>query len=664
MPVVGLGELRHAGLACLAIISALAMAIACGDPQSTEPESEGVVELVKEVEVSVEIETERVVEVVEEVEVPVEIETERVVEVVEEVEVPVEIETERVVEVVEEVEVPVEIQVEPASPPSPGLWAGDLIGEPGQTQFSPPWLAVRIRPGEDPYQDPWRVEVGPSPGYLPPAFLCDLKQRPDGWELSSCTGLVYVDLQIFAPAAEGAVEVTLTSPNFVARGILTRIESRDELQSSDNVEVLWHQPGEALHSDIWAEDGLVFAPRLDGTIEIIDGNSGNILGRATAGNYVLDVKARDGILYAATASSGLQIIDVSDPVRPQPIGEFFAPPHEGFTNFHNIFLSPNGQFVYAINQSEYPKTDLLVIDVSDPAKAVEAGRFSLDTDTASAFNFHDAHDVNVMEVDGRLIAFLNYLEAGLRPQPIGEFFAPPHEGFTNFHNIFLSPNGQFVYAINQSEYPKTDLLVIDVSDPAKAVEAGRFSLDTDTASAFNFHDAHDVNVMEVDGRLIAFLNYLEAGLWILDLTDPQDIVVVGSITWEGIFSHSGWPFRIGERLYYAHNTEGYDAHMTILEVTDLSNPGVVSRFATRRGISIHNVQVERGIAYISYYVDGLRVVDLRDPLSPREIAHFDTVPAENERDILQGAWGVRVLNGNVYVSDIELGTYALRVDVD
>ena len=565
MPVVGLGELRHAGLACLAIISALAMAIACGDPQSTEPESEGVVELVKEVEVSVEIETERVVEVVEEVEVPVEIETERVVEVVEEVEVPVEIETERVVEVVEEVEVPVEIQVEPASPPSPGLWAGDLIGEPGQTQFSPPWLAVRIRPGEDPNQDPWRVEVGPSPGYLPPAFLCDLKQRPDGWELSSCTGLVYVDLQIFAPAAEGAVEVTLTSPNFVARGILTRIESRDELQSSDNVEVLWHQPGEALHSDIWAEDGLVFAPRLDGTIEIIDGNSGNILGRATAGNYVLDVKARDGILYAATASSGLQIIDVSDPVRPQPIGEFFA---------------------------------------------------------------------------------------------------PPHEGFTNFHNIFLSPNGQFVYAINQSEYPKTDLLVIDVSDPAKAVEAGRFSLDTDTASAFNFHDAHDVNVMEVDGRLIAFLNYLEAGLWILDLTDPQDIVVVGSITWEGIFSHSGWPFRIGERLYYAHNTEGYDAHMTILEVTDLSNPGVVSRFATRRGISIHNVQVERGIAYISYYVDGLRVVDLRDPLSPREIAHFDTVPAENERDILQGAWGVRVLNGNVYVSDIELGTYALRVDVD
>ena len=280
---------------------------------------------------------------------------------------------------------------------------------------------------------------------------------------------------------------------------------------------------------------------------------------------MFDVKARDGILYAATASSGLQIIDVSDPVNPRPIGEFFA---------------------------------------------------------------------------------------------------PPHEGFTNLHNIFLSPDGQFVYAINQTEYPKTDLLAIEVSDPSNAVEAGRFSLDTDTASAFNFHDTHDVNVIEVDERLIAFLNYLDAGLWILDVTDPQDMFVVGSITWEGIFSHSGWPFRIGESLYYAHNAEGYDAHMTILEVTDLANPRIVSRFATREGVSIHNVQVEGGIAYISYYIDGLRVVDLRDPLSPREIAHFDTVPAENERDILQGAWGVRVLDGSVYVSDIELGTYAFRVDVD
>ena len=556
LPVADLSGMRHAGLVCLALASALALTVACGDARSTEPGVDG---LVRETRAPVDAEADS------EARAPVDAGADR------ETRAPVDAEADRETrspvdaEADSEARTPVDAEVEPASPPSPGLWAGDLIGHPGQAGFSPPWLAVRIRPGEDPYQDPWKLEVGPSPGYLPPAFLCDLKQRPDGWELSSCTGLVYVDLHIFAPANEGVLEATLSSPDFVARGTLTRIESRDEPQSSDNVEVLWHQPGEALHSDIWADEGLVFAPRLDGIIEIIDASNGNVLGRATAGEYVFDVKARDGILYAATASSGLQIIDVSDPARPQPIGEFFAP------------------------------------------------------------------------------AF---------------------EGYTNLHNIFLSPDGRFVYAINQSAYPETDLLAIDVSDPSNAVEAGRFSLETDTASAFNFHDAHDVHVLEVEGRLIAFLNYLDAGLWILDVTDPLDMLVVGSITWEGIFSHSGWPFWIGEGLYYAHNAEGYGAHMTILEVTDLANPRVVSSFATRRGISIHNVQVEDGIAYISYYIDGLRVVDLRDPLSPREIAHFDTVPAGDERDILQGAWGVRVLDGNVYISDIELGTYALKVHVD
>ena len=104
--------------------------------------------------------------------------------------------------------------------------------------------------------------------------------------------------------------------------------------------------------------------------------------------------------------------------------------------------------------------------------------------------------------------------------------------------------------------------------------------------------------------------------------------------------------------------------MTVLDVTDTANPTVVSHFATREGISIHNVEVVDGIAYISYYLDGLRVVDLRDPHMPEEIAHFDTVPDANERGLTQGAFGIRVLDGVVYLSDIESGVYAFRVDVD
>ena len=446
--------------------------------------------------------------------------------------------------------------------PAPGFWSGDLAPGPGHTGYTPPWLALRIRPGDDPDKDTWRLESGPRPGILPPVITCAPRRLPDGWDLS-CTG-GWGDLTAFMHAdGDGGLDVTLQRTGFTATGTLSRIALREEPRSTDNVTVLWRQPGEGLHTDIWAEDGLVFAPRSDGVIEIIGAADGAIKGEAAAWGEVYDVKAHDGFLYAGTALLGLLVFDISDPGAPEQIGQF-----EDFTT-------------------------------------------------------------------GNL---------------------------TNFHNIFLSPDGRFVYAINSSAYPDTDLIILDVSDPKAPAEVGRFSIPVGTG--YHYDVTHDVNVMEADGRLIAFLNYQTAGLWILDVTDPAAVSTLGSVSWDGIFSHSGWPFRLNGRMYYAHNSEGPDRHMTVLEVTDLANPTVVSRFATRRGLSIHNVQVVDGIAYVSYYVDGLRVVDLRDPERPEEIAHFDTVPDANERDILQGAWGVRVLDGVVYLSDIESGIFAFKVDVE
>ena len=205
---------------------------------------------------------------------------------------------------------------------------------------------------------------------------------------------------------------------------------------------------------------------------------------------------------------------------------------------------------------------------------------------------------------------------------------------------------------------KPDLRILDVSDPTAPKEAGRFAIKEEAGYV------HDINVIEREGRLVAFVNYWDAGLWILDVADPAAVVVMGSIAWDGIASHSGWPFELEGKLYYAHAEEGYDKGLTVLDVSDFSSPQVVSRFSTRRGVSVHNVQVVDGVAYVSYYLDGLRVIDLRDPRNPREIGNYDTVPADNERSLIQGAWGVRVLEGSVYISDRGTGTYAFQVTLD
>ncbi|MDA1061382.1 MAG: choice-of-anchor B family protein [Chloroflexi bacterium] len=233
------------------------------------------------------------------------------------------------------------------------------------------------------------------------------------------------------------------------------------------------------------------------------------------------------------------------------------------------------------------------------------------------------------------------------------------ETFANIHNIYLAPDGATLYAINQS-HRTSDLRLLDVSDPAAPREAGRFIV-PGVQSVFD--GVHDLHVIDHEGRRIAFVNALQSGLLILDVTDPASIVTLSTVDWDGVFSHSGWAFEAGGRLYYANNDEGYDQGVSIFDVSDLDQPVLVSEYHSRAGISVHNVEVVDGIAYLSYYLDGLRVLDLRDPADPREIGHFDTVAADQERDINQGAWGVHVDGGRVYISDREHGIYAFEVEI-
>jgi len=250
-----------------------------------------------------------------------------------------------------------------------------------------------------------------------------------------------------------------------------------------------------------------------------------------------------------------------------------------------------------------------------------------------------------------------------QPRLVGQFVvdagANSRESFTNVHTLRLSPDGRTLYAVNQS-HAMTDLRIIDVSDPAAPREAGRYSRPEITQILDGFHDIH---VIDRAGRRIGFLQSLRSGLFIIDLTDPKDVKALGAISWQDTLSHSGAAFEVGGKLYYAHDDEGFDQGMTILDVSDLANPKVVARYQTRRGTSIHNIEIVNNIAYVSYYVDGLRVIDLRDPARPKEIAHYDTVAAEDENTLFQGAWGIKVLDGRVFISDMQSGTFGFKVDV-
>jgi hypothetical protein len=139
------------------------------------------------------------------------------------------------------------------------------------------------------------------------------------------------------------------------------------------------------------------------------------------------------------------------------------------------------------------------------------------------------------------------------------------------------------------------------------------------------------------------------------------------------------------------NTWGY---VRIFDIADATAPRQVGSFATEnakrcpaegnRWYSVHNPFVAGDVAYLSWYSDGVRAVDISDPENPVEIgsfviggeAHGDGVHAarrqsSGRRHHLEETgepdtfvWGVFVEDGLVYLSDEMTGLWIVRLKLE
>ncbi|MEE9183794.1 MAG: PA domain-containing protein [Acidimicrobiia bacterium] len=114
----------------------------------------------------------------------------------------------------------------------------------------------------------------------------------------------------------------------------------------------------------------------------------------------------------------------------------------------------------------------------------------------------------------------------------------------------------------------------------------------------------------------------------------------------------------GEDVSITAQFDGW-GYMRVLDVSDPANIVELGQFATENVLAdppppgdhtMHNVIVDGDCAYISWYADGMRVVDFSTPTSPTEIAHFVDSPGSN-------FWGV-------FLHDIDETTYILGSDRD
>lgn len=218
------------------------------------------------------------------------------------------------------------------------------------------------------------------------------------------------------------------------------------------------------------------------------------------------------------------------------------------------------------------------------------------------------------------------------------------------HNLFIDTSALRLYALGAQGKTK----VLDISNPVKPVLLATYP----NANYYlpYVHDAY------IDDN-IGYMNCGGQGLWVVDFTDPQAPVTLGTLTDypDQGYNHSGWVSEDGKYYFMCDETHGMD--IKVVDISDPSNLKVVAKFSPGlwSGEIVHNVMVRGHLLYASYYYDGVQVWDISNPTAPRYWGYYDTYPGPNET-FYAGNWGIYSLlpSNLVLASDMQGGLFVLQ----
>lgn len=203
--------------------------------------------------------------------------------------------------------------------------------------------------------------------------------------------------------------------------------------------------------------------------------------------------------------------------------------------------------------------------------------------------------------------------------------------------------------------------VYDVTNPLTPIRLGQVAIPGDDQEGI-----HDIHVS--GDRVYAFKT--TQGVVAVDvaagIANPTPLGALDTS-----YSHAGWAGTAGGRQILIHGDEGMTpdggAFLRVLDADTTSATFMqeIGRFATRAEVGIHNMQLVGDRAYVAYYQDGVRVIDLSDPTQPREIAHYNTWNEPTAGGgAFEGAVGISVIGDYIYVADTDRGFLILRDDTN
>ncbi|MEO8620181.1 MAG: choice-of-anchor B family protein, partial [bacterium] len=217
-------------------------------------------------------------------------------------------------------------------------------------------------------------------------------------------------------------------------------------------------------------------------------------------------------------------------------------------------------------------------------------------------------------------------------------------------------------------------LMIDMHDPLKPKFAGCFAdVGTGRARGGYTHDIQCVMYKGPDKRYTGHeicMASNETTVSIQDVTDKQHVKVLSHADYPTPgYTHQGW-FTEDQRHWYlddeldemggiGKSVEG--TRTIIFDVADLEQPVMVKEWIGTTKAIDHNQYVRGDRLYQSNYKAGLRILDISDPINPKEVGFFDTFPGDDSPSFA-GTWNNYPFfkNGAIGVVSIGEGFFMVR----
>ncbi|UCE19881.1 MAG: hypothetical protein JSV84_05940 [Gemmatimonadota bacterium] len=293
-----------------------------------------------------------------------------------------------------------------------------------------------------------------------------------------------------------------------------------------------------------------------------------------------DIEANDAVAYLAYCRNGFVILDASDPLSPEMIGNFGSGWYNDIELLDNTCFLAKGSF------------GVKVIDVSTASSITELGEIET---YGSAKNF-DLKDNFAFIANERMGLYVVDMS-----DPANLKLSDIIESQGAFSDVEIKDH--YAYVVDN----EIGLLIFDISDPQEIFLVSSLSLDESP-------DEIAIN------RSRAYVTYFSSsisssGIWVVDISDPLEPYLLTNI--RNRFARN--LIADGNILYYAVFGDGFN----IIDVTDIHQPTVLGTIdlpipIEGGGISL---AIEGNFAYLAHSVGfgdlaWLMIIDISNRVYP------------------------------------------------